>query len=267
MIPRGFRLLSRLPGGVSPSLPTAVHRRLNALRGIEQPALVTLPPGRRIAVLAPHPDDELLGCGATLAKHAAAGHALLVVFVSSGEASLATSGSRSERIEIREREAGRAASVAFPSAQLRFLRLPDGGLAARSDELTAHLRRALGDWRADLVYAPHPAEPHGDHAAVARALILLFDRNATASVRHVAWYEVWSPLPATHVVDITAQMAAKLAGLSHYASQLDVVDYRRATEGLAAYRSFHAMRGSGFAEAFEVLNRAQLKSLAKDLEP
>jgi LmbE family N-acetylglucosaminyl deacetylase len=267
LIPQRLRWLSRHTGIASKLMPTAVHRQLNSLRGIDQPALVALPSGRRVAVLAPHPDDEMLGCGATLVKHLQAGHQVLVVFASSGEASAAASGTAAERVSLREHEARNAVTAAIPAAVLEFLRLPDGELASCVEELAWHFSRVLTAAEVDLVYAPHPAEPHGDHAAVARAVALaLAPMNAVPIVKNVAWYEVWSPLPATHVVDVTAQMPAKLEGLARYVSQLDVVDYCRSASGLAAYRSSHAMHGTGFAEAFAVVSRAQLRSQALDLE-
>src|SRR5262245_2441565 len=49
-----------------------------------QPRLCTEPGGQRVLVLAPHPDDEVIGCGGTLYKHTRAGHAVTVVYMTDG---------------------------------------------------------------------------------------------------------------------------------------------------------------------------------------
>ena len=238
--------------------PSSRHA-INALRGIEQPLLVTLPPGRKVLCVAPHPDDELLGCGGTLAKHRAAGHDVHVVFVTSGEGSAGAHGTRQVAIEQREGEAARAMQVTVPGATWQFLRLPDGCVADQGAVLEVALGEAMSASSADLVYAPHPGERHGDHVAVSRAVTrVLASRDARPEVAYVAWYEVWSPLPATCVVDVTAEFSCKIKGLECYESQLEITDYVRTAEGLAAYRSSQPLKGRGFAEAFALMSRDEL---------
>lgn len=246
-------------------LPPSARAAINALRGIEQPVLVVLPPGGQVLCFAPHPDDELLGCGGTLAKHRAAGHDVHVVFVTSGEGSAGAHGSRQVAIERRESEAAHAMQVAMPGATWQFLRLPDGLLADQGAALQAAVGEVIAGSRADLVYAPHPGERHGDHVAVSRAVtrVLTVPDARAGVVAHVAWYEVWSPLPATCVVDVTAEFSCKIKGLECYESQLRITDYVRTTQGLAAYRSAQPLKGRGFAEAFLVMSRLELTRWAE----
>jgi LmbE family N-acetylglucosaminyl deacetylase len=256
--------LSRRLGRSAQRLSPSARSAINAFRGIEQPRLVVLPPGSRVLCVAPHPDDELLGCGGTLAKHRAAGHDVHVVFVTSGEGSAGAHGTRQAAVEQREAEAARAIEVALSGATSQFLRLRDGCLADQREALDHALGEAITTSGADLVYAPHPGERHGDHVAVSQAVTrVLSAPDAHTDVAHAAWYEVWSPLAATCVVDVTAEFSCKIRGLECYESQLQITDYARTAHGLAAYRSAQPLKGRGYAEAFVVMSRPELTRWAQ----
>src|SRR5690554_2460240 len=66
-------------------LPPSVRRAVNTARGIETPHLVACLPGRRPVVVAPHPDDELIGAGGAMLAHLRRGDRPHVVHVTSGE--------------------------------------------------------------------------------------------------------------------------------------------------------------------------------------
>ncbi|HVA44313.1 MAG TPA: PIG-L family deacetylase, partial [Acidimicrobiales bacterium] len=83
-IPSPMRRLALAAGR---RLPPGAVRAINLARGIDAPRPMDLPPGRRVMVVAPHPDDELVGAGGTIAKHVAAGHLVHIVMATSGEAS------------------------------------------------------------------------------------------------------------------------------------------------------------------------------------
>lgn len=225
-------------------LPPNVKRAINNARGIETPALVERPEGRRPVVLSPHPDDEVIGCGGTLLKHVAAGEQPTVVHLSSGERSVS-----SDR-DTREREARAAASLL--GVEVRFLGWPDGGIGDQD------LGPLLCELAPDLVYCPFPFDAHRDHRGAAAALARA---AGGAGVERVALYEVWTPLAANTLVDIGAQLDRKLDALRCYSSALASVDYVHTCTGLAAYRSAQGLSGRGYAEAFTVLTVAELCDL------
>lgn len=238
-------------------LPSGVRRLANLARGIDVPTVVPRPPAAAVAVLAPHPDDELLGCGGTLAKHLAAGEPVTVVFITSGERTAALADlPAAGRGPVREAEAAAALHAAgLGAATAHFLRLAEGDVAGGRVALVDVLARS----GADLVYAPHPAESHRDHVASARLLgAALEDLPAVATI---ALYEVWTPLHPTHLVDVTGTIDAKLAGLARYTSALTVIDYIHTSRGLAAYRAGQGLGGRGYAEAFLVVARAAYAEL------
>jgi N-acetylglucosamine malate deacetylase 1 len=242
-----------------------VLRAVNTARGIDTPRLVDRLRGRRPVVVAPHPDDEVIGAGGALLAHLAHGDHPAVVEVTSGER---TAGllhlPPAERAPVREAEARAAcASLGLAPADVVFARLPDGRVGEDPGHAAA-LAQLLGELGPDLVYAPWPVDAHRDHAATTRLLAGIL--SGLGTVASVALYEVWSPLSPTHLVDITDHLEAKLDALDHYASALQSVDYRHTARGLAAYRSAQGLHGEGYSEAFCVLRPDAVVELLRTLD-
>jgi LmbE family N-acetylglucosaminyl deacetylase len=208
----------------------------------------------RVLVLAPHPDDEVLGCGGTLCQHTAAGDRVVAVFLTSGELGLKHL-PREKAWTIREGEARSAAKI-LGLAGVEFLRGPDWGVGEAKAQLAPPLRAMLQREKPNLIYVPHPGDWHPDHQASLPLLQLTLARTRVADSELRA-YEVWSPLPAfDHVVDITPVMPRKLRALRAYRSQLGRFDYMRAVKGLNQFRGALAAKRP-FAEVFQTvtLNR------------
>ncbi len=160
----------------------------------------------RVLCLAPHPDDEVLGCGGALALHAAQGDAVRVVLVSDGGAG----GDPEARLAE-----SRAAAAELGLDDVRCLGLADGRLGAAWD-LVQRLREAIDEHAPDVVYAPSPFEHHPDHRAVSAAAMAAL---AAGPRRTVMLYGVNAPVPHAALVDVTAVGARKRAALERFASQ------------------------------------------------
>jgi LmbE family N-acetylglucosaminyl deacetylase len=120
-----------------------------------------------VAVVAAHPDDEVLGVGGTMAMLAAAGARLRVIAVTDGEASHpGADPAEVGRIRAQERADALAALGAGASEVVR-LGLPDTGLAAREAELASILREQCAGF--DVCLAPWDGDAHADHEAAGRA--------------------------------------------------------------------------------------------------
>lgn len=205
------------------------------------------PPPGPVLVVAPHPDDETIGCGAVLALHARRGDAVHVVVVTDGDR-----GDPEGRfpapgyVELRRDECRRAARV-LGVRELRFLGHRDQQTDAR--QLRAQLADLLDEHAPAVVYHPAAPEMHPDHHVVGRVALALLAERAGAT-RSFA-YESWVPVVPTHVIDVSAVWDVKQRALACYASQLLYNDYARACDGLAAYRAIFlplATRVEAFAE-------------------
>jgi LmbE family N-acetylglucosaminyl deacetylase len=204
-----------------------------------------------VLVLAPHPDDEAIGCGGSICRHTDSGERAVAVFLTSGELGLKKLPKESAR-QVREAEANAAAKI-LGIAATHFLRQPDWTLADTTESAAGSLASIFESERPRIIYLPHPGEWHPDHQAatpVLRRAISL----AGISPDEIRAYEVWTPLPNYDVVvDITSVMPRKLQAIRAHASQFEEIDYARAAEGLNAYRGAIAAR-TRFAEVFGRIN-------------
>jgi len=200
-----------------------------------------------ILVIAPHPDDETIGCGGTLCLHADGGDDISVVFLTSGELGLKHF-SRKKACAIRESEARKAAAI-LKLKELSFLRCSDWMLGDQIPKAARLLRPLLVRIHPQIIYLPHPEDGHPDHQA---ALPIL--RAALKGVRSLKpslrLYEIWSPISKYDFVqDISSCMARKLRALRAHKSQLQAFNYIRAVTGLNQFRGALAAKFK-FAEVF-----------------
>lgn len=201
------------------------------LRRAALPELPPLPVERRLVVVAPHPDDELLACAALLRHHAAQGGQVQVVAVTDGEAS---HGGR-DRIELarlalrrcRESIAG-LNRLGLPASHRSIrLRLPDGGLATRGPLLQEALASIVRE--GDLVVSTWRLDGHPDHDAVGAAAAHASANHGCHHLEAPVWTWHWATpgdvrIPWKRVrrfpVD-GAAAAAKQAALAQHGSQLE----------------------------------------------
>jgi LmbE family N-acetylglucosaminyl deacetylase len=237
-IPRVARGIARQTAAVLPKpLVDTIVRLVGARRG---PA-IGVPDARHIVVLAPHPDDESIGCGGLLAHASRRGADITVVFATDGDDMLVADAGGD--LGSRRREEAIAACTIL-GARPVFLGFRDGALSGRIDDLGAAFDRAFAETHPDLVVLPWFGDDHRDHAAVNRA----FARTGIARNVRVLGCEIWSPLPANRLVDITAVADDKRRAIAaHTADTLLDPD---AVLGLNRFRG-GATRGVGrYAEAY-----------------
>jgi N-acetylglucosamine malate deacetylase 1 len=198
-----------------------------------------------VLVVGAHPDDEALGCGGTLRRHASAGDRITAVFLTSGEGG---GHGISDPGATREREA-RAAARILGIGELQFWGERDGALRARS-ALVQRLAAVITSARASVLYGPHDRDDHPDHRATAR----IVRAAVSASKRRVqTWqYEIWAPLAQIdHVVDVSEVIDDKLRAIRAYRSQCAVMRFDDAFHALARYRGeMHSWPGGSYAEVF-----------------
>jgi N-acetylglucosamine malate deacetylase 1 len=204
-----------------------------------------------VLVLAPHPDDETIGCGGALCRHAAHGDSITAVFLTSGELGLKAL-PREDAWRVRESEACKAARV-LGITRLEFLRLADWAVHEHLKPGAGLLHGILAAERPKLIYLPHPRDAHPDHRAtfplLKRAL-----RGLRLPAPELRAYEIWSPLGEyDHVEDISAVMPRKIRALRAHRSQLGEFDYLRAVRGLNQFRGALAAQCS-YAEVFQTLD-------------
>jgi LmbE family N-acetylglucosaminyl deacetylase len=230
--------------------------------------------GRRVLVLAPHPDDEVFGCGGALADLAGRGAAVDVLLVTDGAAGADDAGRG--RVAALRAEESRAAVRTLGGGAVHEGGLPDRGLGERPAELEALVADWLVRISPDLVFAPSPVETHPDHRAVAYAVLALARRGATDAAAAalaratVAFFELSQPFRPNFLFDVTPVLDRKEKAARAFASQTAVRDYEGFMGGLHAFRRMTLPPGVAAAEAYAVFPGARLADPAgvlRDLLP
>lgn len=205
-------------------------RHLAELDSIDILSLV--PPGSRAVVVAPHPDDEVLGCGGLMQLLAAAGRPLQLISVTDGSAS--HPGSERWPVQrlsvIRPQESAEALRrLGLPMHRLKWLRggFADTQVAAREDQLSdfiaGHLRSS------DVVFTTWSEDGHCDHEAVGRASAEAARRAGATCHELPVWTWHWATpedalVPwqrARKILLSPEQIARKRHAVHAFASQLE----------------------------------------------
>jgi LmbE family N-acetylglucosaminyl deacetylase len=227
---------------------------------------VWAPDAENVVVIAPHMDDEVIGCGGSLARHVAKGARITVIFLTDGRHGgsippAAGNGQQSHTTqslaEVRVAEA-RAALAELAIKDIVFLNAVDCQVAD-TPGLGELLRQHLREIKPDLVYLPFFLEEHPDHRAASQ--VLLEAARGTDLHFRCHGYEVWTPLFPNCLVNIDETIELKKKAIAHYKSQLTESDYLHTAIGLNAYRSGALLSNCRFAEAFCALSLSQYLDL------
>ncbi len=215
----------------------------------------------RILVIAPHPDDEVLGAGGTIAKYSALGHEVTVLTVSGHLPPVYPP----EAYQTTLGEAQRAHEV-LGVGRSAFLEVP-ATLVSREPVHTLNGRvfRFVEEVEPQVVLCPFP-DRHIDHRAIFDAVMVATRPvRVGRGIRLLAAYETLSETHwnAPHiepsfvpnlVVNITEQMQTKVDALQCYASQISPAHGPRSTEAVKALAGFRGTQaGFPFGEAFHVI--------------
>ena len=188
--------------------------------------------GKGVVVVAPHPDDESLGCGGLMAEARARGREVRVVIVSDGCGSHTHSAlyPPAKLRDLRETETVDAVGIlGVFQESVTFLRLPDAGVPSAgpiAEAAAARIAAIARDADAGAVCVTWGHDPHCDHQAA--AAIVRLARAHLGPIRIFA-YPVWGwtlpegtevgPAPTGLRLDVGAHRAAKTAAIGAHRSQ------------------------------------------------
>lgn len=220
------------------------------------------PSSGSVLVIAPHPDDEVLGVGGTIARLVAEGRDVFAAIVTRGDAAMFGE----ESVEKTRREANEAHELLGVTKSI-FL---DGFPAALLDTVPQHrlnsaLAGVLEDVDPEVIFVPFVGDLHRDHQYIFQSLLVAARPHPGRRLRSIYAYETlsetnWNAPPLTPgfapnaYLEITSWMESKLAALRIYESQLRPWPHERSIE---AVRALAQMRGAtvGYeaAEAFMLI--------------
>jgi LmbE family N-acetylglucosaminyl deacetylase/GT2 family glycosyltransferase len=221
------------------------------------PALADLNqlPNRALA-FAPHADDEVFGCGGTLAFHAGRGDAVRAVILTDG-AGGDPAGLEADIAKTRRAES-LAAGAELGVTDYQFLDFPDGGLAASFGVVEA-LLEALRAFQPLCVYGPGLQEMHPDHRALCEALLdAMAIYGAEVPEARLYLYGINAQVQANVMFDITTLKVKKRRAVERFESQLAYHDLVGKTEAVDLARTVNIEDAAVYqVEAFLVLDPAR----------
>jgi len=219
----------------------------------------------RILVVAPHPDDETIGCGGTLLRHKARGHEIAWVLVTG---ICEAHGWPPGTVQRRDAEIEKVRQLygfdvtyrlGFPTTRLDTLPIGD---------IVAAMSTAFAEFKPEEVLVPHRSDAHTDHKIVFDAAAACTKWFRYPTVRRVLAYETLSEtdmalglsgcFKANSFANITDFLERKLEIMQVYESEVGMFPFPRSLEAL---RALAALRGAGAgyaaAEAFELLRERE----------
>jgi LmbE family N-acetylglucosaminyl deacetylase len=216
---------------------------------------------KNVLVVAAHPDDEVLGCGGTIARHVHEGDTVSVVYMADG----VTSRSHSTRdVPTERQQASDAAKKILGISHCCTLDYSDNRLDSYPLlELVQEMEALIVRFAPEVIYTHHAGDLNVDHRVTQAAVLTAFRPMPNASVREIYAFEVmsssdWNPgaipfMPQVFV-DISGFMEKKRLALNAYAAEMRESPHSRSMEHLEAL-SVHRGHSVGlpYAEAFMLL--------------
>jgi LmbE family N-acetylglucosaminyl deacetylase len=227
---------------------------------------------KTILCFAPHPDDEILGCGGSLIKAIKKSYKVHMCFMTYGEQGSATV-VPSKLKKIRKQEAIKVCKyLGISQKQVHFLGIPDNEINWHDLKSMKKIMTLVRTIKPDIVYLPHERENYHDHQQanllIMRALGMAGSDNFFESggkgwwVETVLAYEVWTPMERyQYSEDISEEVDQKIDALKLYSSQNatqgNVSDFvGEKAKYLSGYRA--AMTIGEHREMFQVLRAGNL---------
>jgi LmbE family N-acetylglucosaminyl deacetylase len=251
------RFLGRIKPDLMRGREQEVVALLQALDRRWEPATLKTPVGRRLLVVAPHPDDESIGAGGLLLAHRGLSETHIInVFNGEGGGRLSDSpwvddpDYRSALVAARRAELEAAGKV-IGAASIHYLDLRDG-ITAPNMKDAGRLRDVVRQVQPDVVLLPWYLDNQRDH----RVVNILYAWGCGEVDCVVLGFEVWRLCQPNAVLDISPWADEKVKLVKTYQTQTATIDYAAYVGGLARTRAFlHPVRPDrgGAAEAFFAL--------------
>ena len=206
-------------------------------------------PAKKILVIAPHQDDESIGCGGTLIKHTKAGGRLEVAFCTSGG-------------EKRMYEAKDAAKI-LGSRVNHFLQFDIRSLYKNTNQLAERFTELFNRVKPEIVFLPFMIDNHQDHVAISKAFV---KANKIKTLNCMVYaYSVWTTLIPNVIFDISEQWELKKQAIEYYKTQTATRDYVTMASSISKYWSVVKGKNTQYCEAFFKATSSEYVSLVKKI--
>ena len=224
--------------------------------------------GKRVLVVAAHPDDEILGCGGTMALHSQRGDEVYVLILGEG----VTSRDEKRDRERREKEIAElkhqveAANKIVGTKKTFLFDFPDNRFdSVALLDMVKTVETIKKRVNPDIIFTHHQGDLNIDHQITFRAVMTAFRPMRGEKAKEVYSFEVpssteWNaPIPASYFmpnyfIDVSNTLELKIKAMKEYKSEIMEYPHPRSPEAIRIYARFRGIQvGLEAAEAFEVI--------------
>ncbi|MCX8029947.1 MAG: PIG-L family deacetylase [Thermodesulfovibrionales bacterium] len=202
-------------------------------------------------IIAPHPDDEAMGCSGTALLLKQKGAKSYITFVTNGEKLY---GERSQSVLDKRVQEAKNAGMILNSSEVFFMNLPDGDVRSNESLLFEKLSMIISSIAPDIIFCPSPMDYHADHIATAKVSLKVKERFEKIKL---AFYEIYSTIRFNCLIDISSFIEDKKKLILNYHFSLygKPEIYIHASLGLNAQRAIFSQK-KGYYEAFYIIDKA-----------
>jgi LmbE family N-acetylglucosaminyl deacetylase len=226
-----------------------------------------MPAPKHILVIAAHPDDEILGCGATMARLAAQGHEIHIAIIGEGITSRHSDRSQADagQLSLLHQNA-QAAANQVGAKGLTLYGLPDNRLdTVALLDVVKLVEDLIEKQEPEIIYTHHPGDLNIDHGIVHRAVLTATRPVNGQPVQEIYAFEVpsstewafqcFAPSFRPNVFeDVTSTLETKILAMSCYGTESRAFPHPRSPEALRAVAArWGSVVGCKSAEAFELV--------------
>lgn len=230
----------------------------------------------KILVVAAHPDDEVLGCGGTIAKYARGGSRVYILFLGQGKASRFhdpkgapdSKTIKKEQDDLKQ-EAAKAAKI-LGISKVFFEDFPDQRYdAVPMIEIVKSIEKIKNKIKPDIVFTHHAGDVNYDHQVVVKAVLTACRPLRGETVKKIYSFEVPSStewgIPKRKdyfvpnvFVDISKTLPQKIKAMNYYKSELKKYPHPRSLEAIKIIaQRWGTVVGKDYAEAFELIKQIE----------
>ena len=226
----------------------------------------------RVLVVAAHPDDEVLGCGGTMARLVNEGHEVHIAIMGEGITSRHGQPQEADRDQLsRLHRQAQSAAGKIKASDVVLCKLPDNRLdTVALLDVVKLVEDMVQKLKPEIVYTHHPGDLNIDHGVVHRAVLTATRPMAGQPVREIYAFEVpssteWAfhrvePCFRPNVfVDVSGTLETKIEAMACYESEARKFPHPRSPEALRAIAArWGSVVGCQAAEAFELVRSVRL---------
>ena len=217
-----------------------------------------------VLIIAAHPDDEIIGCGGTIAKHTENGDEVNIVIVAEGATSRSQNRSReNSKNELQElSKAAKNSSKIIGSKSLEILNLPDNRLdSIEILEIIKIIESKISKYNPTIIYTHHYGDLNIDHQIIHNAVLTAARPVPDSSIKKVLSFEIASStewnrsdsniFKPNYFVSIEKQISKKIEALKFYKSEMREWPHPRSYENILNLAKVRGSQvGYEYAEAF-----------------